>query len=154
MADGKRAARRRVHCVAFRAGGRAKLTPDPESSPPRPPLSRRKKPVDCLDKLPLPTPPAEQQKQKLSIYVLHKPVKFTGSLQVLDWVLHSWLPCSIYDLVYASRDGCSIEAIAREWAPAGTRSFLLHVARRHGRATPRIIHGVSYLRRIGRIRIA
>jgi hypothetical protein len=67
MADGKRAARRRVHCVAFRAGGRAKLTPDPESSPPRPPLSRRKKPVDCLDKLPLPTPPAEQQKQKLSI---------------------------------------------------------------------------------------
>jgi hypothetical protein len=50
-------------------------------APPRPPLSRRSKPADGLDKLRLPAPPTEQRKQKRSIYVLPKPVAtdVTGS---------------------------------------------------------------------------
>ncbi|MGH6831654.1 MAG: ISNCY family transposase [Methyloceanibacter sp.] len=65
----------------------ARRTPNPKSSLAPPPLLRRSRPVDGVDEQCSPPPPTGQQKQKRSIYVLHKPVNFTRSLQpeLIGW---------------------------------------------------------------------
>jgi hypothetical protein len=70
---------KRVQCPPSSAPV-SRQPPSLPSLPARPPLSRRRKPMDGADERCSPT---GQQKQKRSIYVLHKPVKFSCPLHAM-----------------------------------------------------------------------